>query len=121
MGKFFLIVFALSLGIGSCNAQVFHKDPEKKLFGKSLGKKKEAKVKERGVVLKAKKKQDAKEKKRKKDYAHSVKRSQKRTRDIQTPEVQVRMKQNQKDTKMHDKTKKKEIKTTTKKAGKKYK
>jgi hypothetical protein len=121
MGRFFLIVFVLSLTIGTANAQIFHKDPEKKLFGKTLGNKKEVKVKEPRVVLKAKKKQDAKEKKRKKEYSKAVRQSQKRTRDIQTPEVQARMKQNQKDSEVRDKAKKKQSRTTTKKAGKKYK
>jgi hypothetical protein len=121
MNKLFLLVFILSLSIDSGNAQIFHKDPEKKLFGKSLGNKKEAKIKEPRVVLKAKKEQEAKEKKLKKDNAKSVKMSQKRTIDIQTPEVQARMKQNKKDSDIRDKAKKKKATSTTKKAGKKYK
>jgi hypothetical protein len=125
MRKFFLFVFILSLAIGSCNAQIFHKNAsrnaERGLFGKSPGKKKEVKVKEPRTVLKAKKKQEANERKLKRDYEKSVKRSQKRTVDIQTPEVQVRMKQNQKDSAARDKAKKKKVKTSTKKAGKKYK
>lgn len=121
MNKLFLLMFILSLSIGSGNAQIFHKDPEKKLFGKSLGNKKEAKIKEPRVVLKAKKEQEAKEKKLKKDNAKSVKMSQKRTIDIQTPEVQARMKQNKKDSDIRDKAKKKKATSTTKKAGKKYK
>jgi hypothetical protein len=119
--KFFLIAFVLSLTIGSCNAQIFHKSPEKKLFGKTLGHKKEAKVKEPRTILKARKKQEAKEKKLNKDKAKSVKRSRKRTLDIQTPEVQARMKQNQKDFTLRDKAKKKNTKATTKKARNKYK
>jgi len=121
MGKFYFIVFVLSLTICSCNAKIFHKNPEKKLFGKTLGNKKEVKVKEPKTILKAKKNQEAKEKKLNKDKEKSVKRSQKRTRDIQTPEVQARMKQNQKDTAVRDKAKKKKTKTATKKARKKYK
>ena len=121
MRKFFLFLFLLSLATGSCNAQIFHKNPEKVLFGKSHGNRKESKVKEPRTVLKAKKKQEANERKLKRDYEKSVKRSQKRTVDIQTPEVQVRMKQNQKDSAARDKAKKKKVKTSTKKAGKKYK
>jgi preprotein translocase subunit SecF len=125
MRKFLIILFILSFGIGSCNAQIFHKggsrNPEKGLFGKSLGNKKEVKVKEPRKVTKAKKKQEAKDKKLKKDSAKAVKRSQKRTIEIQTPEVQTRMKQNKKDSEIRDKTKKKKVNTGTKKAGRKYK
>ena len=123
--KFFLFVFILLLAIGTCNAQIFHKNgsrnAERALFGKSPGKKKEVKVKKSWTVLKAKKKQEANERKLKRDYEKSVKRSQKRTVDIQTPEVQVRMKQNKKDSAARNKAKKKKVKTSTKKAGKKYK
>jgi hypothetical protein len=118
-------MFMISLGICSCNAQIFHKNAsrkaEKGLFGKSLGNKKEVKIKEPRTVLKAKKKQEAKEKKLKDNYEKSVKKSQKRTIEIQTPEVQERMKQNQKDSASRDKAKKKKVKTSTKKAGRKYK
>jgi hypothetical protein len=50
-----------------------------------------------------------------------VKQSQKRTIDIQTPEVQDRMKQNKKDTAARDKEKKKKVRSGSMKAGKKYK
>ena len=123
--KFLFIVFALSLVIGSCNAQILHiggsRNLEKGLFGKSLGKKKVVKVKEPRKVTKAKKKQEAKDKKLKKDSAKAVKRSQKRTIEIQTPEVQERMKQNRKNSDIRDKEKKKKVSAGTKKAGKKYK
>ena len=46
-----------------------HAKLKRSLFGKSLGKKKEIKVKEPGSVVKAKKKQEAKDRKLKKDYA----------------------------------------------------
>jgi long-subunit fatty acid transport protein len=81
---------------------------------------KEAKVKEPRSVLKAKKQQEANDKKLKKDYEKSIRQSQKRTIDIQTPEVQARMKQNKKDSAVRDKAKKKKVKTGTKKAAKKY-
>ena len=125
MRKFFLFVFILSLAMGSCNAQLFNKkvsrNPDRGLSGKSPGKNKEAKVKEPRTVLKGKRKQETKDRKLKRDYEKSVKRSQKRTIDIQTPEVQARMKQNQKDSATRDKEKKKKVKTNSKKAGKKYK
>ncbi len=119
--RIFLFIFLLSLLIGSCNAQIFHKNPEKQLFGKTLGKKKEAKVKEPRSVLKAKKKQEANDRKLQKEYEKKVKRSQKRTIDIQSPEVQTRMKQNKKDLTKRDKEKKKKVRASTRKAGEKYK
>ena len=124
MRKLFLFVFILSLTIGSCNAKLFKKNAsrsaERGLFGKSLGNKEDVKIKEPSTVNKAKKKQGVKESNLKKDKAQSVERSQKRTIDIQTTEVQVRMKQNQKDSALRDKEKKKKVKASTKKAGKKY-
>jgi hypothetical protein len=118
--KLFLFLFLLLLAIGSGNAQIFHKNPEKELFGKRHGIKKEAKVREPRTVLKAKRKQEANDRKLKKDYEKSVRQSQKRTVDIQTPEVQARMKQNKKDYLVRDKEKKKKVKASTKRAGEKY-
>jgi hypothetical protein len=123
--KHFLFALIFSLAISSCNAQIFHKNAsrkaEKTLFGKSNVNKKEAKVKESGKVHKAKKKQETNEKKLKMEYKTSIKKSQKRTIEIQTPDVQKRMKQNQKDSETRDRLKKKKVKTSTRKAGKKYK
>ena len=96
------------------------KDPEKQLFGKSHGSRKETKVREPKKVLKAKKKQEANDRRLKKDYDKSVKQSQKRSIDIQTPEVQARMKQNKKDYTRRDRDKKKKIKAASKEAGGKY-
>ena len=119
--KLFLFFFLLTFSIGSCNAQIFHRNPEKQLFGKTLGKKKEAKVKEPRSVIRAKRKQEANDRKLKKDYEKNVRRSQKRTIEIQAPEVQKRMKQNKKDYTKRDKEKRKKVKASTKRAGKKYK
>jgi hypothetical protein len=118
---FFIFIFILSLSTGSSNAQIFHKNPEKQLFGKTLGKKKEAKVKEPRSVLKAKRKQEANDRKLQKAYDKNITRSQKRTIDIQSPEVQTRMKQNKKDYTKRDKDKKKKVRTSTRSAGRKYK
>jgi hypothetical protein len=120
MKKFFLFLFVLSLTMASANAQIFHKNPEKELFGKSHGSRKEAKVREPKKVLKAKKKQEANDRRLKKNYDKSVKQSQKRTLDIQTPEVKARMKQNKKDYTRRDRDKKKKIKAASKEAGGKY-
>lgn len=119
--KFVLLIFILILAIGSCNAQIFHKNPEKRLFGKTIGNRKEVKVKEPRAVLRAKRKQEANDRKLKKNYEKTIKRSQKRTIDIQTPEVQSRMKQNKKDYLVRDKEKKKKVKASSKRAGNKYK
>jgi hypothetical protein len=119
--KLFLFIFILLLSVGLVNAQIFHRNPEKQLFGKTLGKKKEPKVKEPRTVIRAKRKQEAHERKLNKDYEKSVRRSQKRTIDIQSPEVQKRMKQNKKDYTVRDKEERKKVKASTKRAGKKYK
>jgi hypothetical protein len=119
--KLFLILFLLTLAIGSSDGQLFHKNPEKALFGKTVGRKKEAKVKEPRSVLRAKRKQEANDRRLQKNYEKSVRKSQKRTVDIQTPEVQARMKQNKKDYTLRDRKKKKNTETATKGAEKKYK
>jgi hypothetical protein len=124
MKRFLLILFLILFVSGTGNAQIFHKsgrgNVEKGLFGKTSRGGKEVKVKEPRKVLKAKKKQEANEKKLKKEYADSVEKSRKRSYDIQTPEVQARMKQNQANTELRNKEKKKRIKEGSKKAGKKY-
>src|SRR5664279_633711 len=116
--RLFLILFIFSLAIGSSHGQLFHKNPEKALFGKNAGRKREAKVKEPRSVLRAKRKQEANDRRLKRNYDKSVKRSQKRTVDIQTPEVQERMKQNKKDNSIRDKKKKRKDETGMKGAEK---
>lgn len=124
MRKFLVFIFILGLATGPVNSQVFRKNvlksTEKDLFGKSNGSSKGAKIREPRKVSKSKKQQEAKEKKRKKDYAKSIKKSRKRTIEIQSPDVQTRMKQNQKDLISRDKIKKKKVKSGSRKAGKKY-
>jgi hypothetical protein len=124
MKRFFIILFIFVVTVSSGNSQIFHKNAsskvEKDLFGKSLTKKKAPKVQESRSVTKAKKKQAAKKRKLDKDYAKYVKESKKRAFDIQSPEVQERMKQDKKNTTARDKEKKKKIRSSTKKAGKKY-
>jgi hypothetical protein len=124
MKKIVLFVLVLLLATDLESATLFGKDPsggiEKGLFDKSIGKNEEVIVKKPKAGHKAEKKQEAKDKKLKKDYDESIKRSQKRTFDIQTPDVKARMKQNQKDSAARDKAKKKKMKTGTKKAGIKY-
>jgi len=119
--KLFLIFLLLSLAFGSCNGQLFHKNPERALFGKTTGRNKGPKVKEPRSVLRGKRKQEANDRRLQRNYDKAVKRSQKRSIDIQTPEVQARMKQDKKDNIMRDRKKKKNTATGTKGAEKKYK
>lgn len=119
--KILVPVFILFVATFTANAQLFHRNPEKRLFGKSSGIKKEAKVREPGKVTKAKRKQEAKQKKIKGDSKKASEKSRKRTYDIQTDDVKARMKKNQKETEVRDKEKKKRIKKGTKSAGRKYK
>jgi hypothetical protein len=118
--KLLPVLIFLLLTSGSCSIHLFHKNPERALFGKTHRSKKEAKVKEPRKVLRAKSKQEANERRLDRNYDKSIKRSQKRTIDIQTPEVQERMKQNKKDYKIRDKGKRKKTEASTKKAGQKY-
>jgi hypothetical protein len=110
--------------MGTANAQSSFKygskNNERALFGKNAGSKKKSKIKEPVTVGSAKKKQEKNEKRLKKESAEYVRQSRKRAYDIQSPEVQSRMKQNEKDTAQRDKDKKKKVKSTTRKAGKKY-
>jgi len=123
--RIFIILLILTFAVNSADSQIFRKNAsrkaEKDLFGTSLSKKKAPKVKEPRSVTRAKKKQEANKRKLDRDYAKHVKKSKKRTFDIQTSEVQERMKQDKKYTAARDKEKKKKIRSSTKKAGKKYK
>jgi len=101
--KFFLLLFVVSFTVASCNVRIFHRNPEKRLFSRSHSIKKEAKVKEPRKVLKAKKKQEANDKKLQRESEKSIKLSKKRTIDIQTPEVQTRMKQDKNNMELRDK------------------
>ena len=122
--KFLLSLFMAVFIMGTCNAQFSKnsgsKNPEKGLFGKTVGSSKKVKVKEPRSVQKARSKQEKNEKRLKNEYEKSVERSRQRTYDIQSPEVQARMKQNQKDTELRNKEKKKKVKANSKKAAKKY-
>ena len=122
--KFFVFLLVLSTFISVSEAQNLKKNPwgapERRLSGRSVNHKREVKIKEPPSVIKAKKKQEAKEKRLKKDYAAYVRESQKHAIEIQTPEVQARMKENRKDADYRYKVKKKKVSENTKKAGNKY-
>jgi hypothetical protein len=70
---------------------------------------------------KAQKKADAKKKKQKEAIKEGSIEAQKRSFEIQTPDVQERMKQNKKDTAARDKAKRKSNKERTRRGAKKYK
>jgi hypothetical protein len=122
--KFLLFFFILSLSVAVSEAQSFKRNPPKHygrgLIRKSPGRAKNIKIKEPRTVEKAKKKQAAREKQLKQDYAEFVKNNRKRSIEMQTPEVQARMTQNIKDADANYKAKKKRIASGSKKAGKKY-
>jgi hypothetical protein len=124
MRKFLLIVFLISLGINSYNSPAYSsavsEDSDRSLMIKPQGRKKTVKVKKTISVRKTLKRQAAKERKLDRDYKKFIKKSQKRTVDIQTPEVQARMKKDKKDSAARDKAKKKKTRISTRKAGKKY-
>lgn len=120
---FLLVIF--TVGISVCDAQPQGTGPVGRtkhgLFGISLGKKKDSGVKAPKSAKQVQRDQAKKKKKEEADYVKSVKESQKRAVKIQSPEVQSRMKQNQKDITAREKTKKTKNSTSTKKAAKKYK
>jgi hypothetical protein len=122
--KFLIFLFVLSFAFSVCEAQSFDR-PSAPKQGRGAAHKgpmrhKQVKVKEPKSVSKAKKKTEASERKHKKDYAKFVKANQKRSIEIQSPEVQDRMKQNMKDSNNRYKMKKKSVSSKSRKAGQKY-
>ncbi len=119
-----LLILAL-LASGPSEAQIFKrntlKHTEHSLFGKSRSSSRQAKVREPRSVTKAKRKQEANQKRLKKEYEKSVNDTRKHAYEIQTPEVKARMKQNMKDIKTRDKSKRRKDRLKTRKAGRKYK
>jgi hypothetical protein len=119
-----LAIFVL-ISISVCEAQPTGSGPvgrEKTGFFQRIFTKKPGKgVKKPRSAKEVKKEQEKKDKKKQKEYAQSVKDNQQRAYKIQTPEVQARMKQNQKDIAEREKAKKKKTSESQKKARKKYK
>ncbi len=118
---FLVFIFIKSPCQANTSDVILKRDPGRALFGKALNKKKAKKVKESRKVVKAKKQQEARVKERKKEYAESVKASRQRSYEIQSPKVKERMNQNEKDTALREKAKKKRIKAGSRTAAKKYK
>jgi hypothetical protein len=122
--KIFIPVLIISLAMPVCQAQSFDRPSaprqQRSLSHKGPLKHKTVKVKGPKAAEKSKKDQEAKQSKIKKDYGKYVKENQKRSIEIQTPEVEARMKQNIKDADTNYKTKHKNSATRTRRAGKKY-
>jgi hypothetical protein len=119
-----LIVFLLifSVGFSLCEAQDRAPKPAKKgFFGLFSGKKKSGTIRAPRSAGQVKKELDKKKKKDNLALAKAVKESQKRTIQIQTPEVRNRMKQDQKDIEAREKARMKKSAKAAKAAGKKYK
>jgi hypothetical protein len=124
MKKLFLGFLIISVLQEMCNCQDIGKTapsvPHKGLFGILHLNGRKDKIKYTGAARKAQKKQEAKKKKQKKDYEKSILMSQERTFEIQTPEVKTRMKQNKKETAGRNKAKKRHVRRSSRKAGKKF-
>jgi len=122
--KLFAALMLILFTVSVCNAQTFERSPaprqNKSIANKGPKKQKVVKVKGPKAAQKAQRKQAAKDRKLKNDYKKFVKNNQKRSIQIQTPEVQDRMKQNIKDANSNYKSKRKSSVTRTKTAAQKY-
>ncbi len=120
---FLLAVFVISQTL-VCEGQTFRPDyssrPDRAIFRKSLGRKKQAKVKEPHAVTKARKKQEENEKRQDREYDEFVRNNRKRSIEIQMPEVRERMISNRDESDNRYKTKKKNITEANRKTGRKY-
>ena len=94
---------------------------EKKMSGSKRKVEKEKKIREPRSVTKAKKEQAKREEKLRDDYDKTIGKSRSRHFDIQTADVQERMKQNEKEIEAREKAKRKAMRKAGRKARKKYK
>jgi len=94
---------------------------EKKMSGSRRKVEKEKKIREPRSVTRAKKEQAKREEKLSNDYKKTIGESRSRHFDIQTTDVQERMKQNEKEIIAREKAKRKAMRKATRKARKKYK
>jgi hypothetical protein len=111
------ILFILLLSLNSCSFPLFRSQARRteiQMSGHTRN------FKESGKVRKAKKQQESRQAKLKRDYNRSVKNSKKRTYDIQTPEVKERMRRNESAIKARENKKNKRDRGSDK-AAKKYK
>jgi hypothetical protein len=116
-----LVAFVIAMPFG--RAQSFDRPPAPKSQKHAAhnGPLRHKNVKGPANIEKVKKQQEEKKSKQKKDFAKYVKENQKRSIEIQTPEVKERMKQNIKDANSNYDSKHKNSASKTRKAGRKYK
>jgi hypothetical protein len=117
----FVLVFFLTLSI--CHgmpALTYSASMDGKGIPEALPQKKKAKVKKPASAEKAQKQAEARDKQRRKESGKYIEENRKRSIEIQTPEVQERMKQNVKDANAKSKAKKKNNTARTRKVGRKY-
>lgn len=121
--KILLLSLIFSLPVTVCEARSPEKSVSPGLF-ESLPampqSKKKGKVSRPKSAKQVQKDAEKKEKQQDKNYAKYVKENQKRSIEIQSPEVKERMKQNVKNANANYKAKKKNNAARSKKAGKKY-
>jgi hypothetical protein len=120
--KLILLFMILSLTVSGCEAQRYKRsmrNPERKLFGKSLNTR-NVKYREAPSIMRAKRKQAAKKEKEKKEYKAIIKENRKRAVKIQSPEVETRMLDNRKEADLKYKEKKKNMTENSKRVRKKY-
>ena len=122
-GKILVLFIVLIFSYTSGEALASGRTPtliQQKASSKKPVKQKKVRVKGPRSAAKAQKDADKKEKQQDKDYAKFVKENQKRSIQIQTPEVQERMKQNIKNANANSKARRKSNSMRTKRAGQKY-
>ena len=115
------ILLILVFGVSFSNAQTANKNglgpaPKKSVFGLFHRK---GTVQKPKSVEQIKKEQDKKDKKKQDDYVNAVKQKKDHAYQIQSPEVQARMKQNQKDIDEREKARQKKLAESSRKARKK--
>jgi hypothetical protein len=114
------LILLFSGTVSACRVQRVAGNPEKALFGKSHHRR-QTKIKELPSIRRARKKQEANQKKLDKEYQKYVEENRKHSLEIQTPEVKDRMVQNRKDANKRYKEKKKKREENFRKAGMKLK
>jgi hypothetical protein len=125
--RFLFLILTIVISISVCNGQQgtgisgAAKSTNKGFFGNLFGKNRKSNVRAPKSVGQIEKEQAQKKKKDDLAWAKSVKESQKRTVKIQSPAVQDRMKQNQKEIVSREKAKKNNSSTLAKPAKRKYK
>jgi hypothetical protein len=118
-----LVIFSIVVALftASCNSRFFGGILPHKPASGEISSRSSRNYKEQRQVRRAKKIQAKRQKSNKKAYNRAVERSQKRTYEIQTPEVKARMKQNQADISAREKAKSKKQKAASRKGREKYK